>query len=367
MPELPALPDGFTALLAKGVDGIATDAAGRVKRQIAAHGFNDDGEAWLAEGLKHATGESCPFCAGTLSENELIDAYRGYFSEAYAGHKMAIEEMVKALNAALSATSALKCEQAFKDADTDAAFWKGYCDNECHSPEAGARISAEVNALLQTGKALLQQKIEAPLDVVAESAEFIEAHATWAATLTELEAATAKFTDAKHLIQGVKDGLAVTNKATVETALNGFEAVQKRHAEPVLSIATAYQKLQDEKKALVDAKDTKKAALDAYDAEIIGAYETDINRILATLGAGFRLAQCGKNYVGKVPQSTYCLRFDTNDVDVTSNGGNDPGFDTTMSAGDKNAFALTFFYRTAQARSGPCPQACRVRRPFHQS
>src|SRR3546814_12583225 len=68
-----------------------------------------------------------------------------------------------------------------------------------------------------------------------------------------------------------------------------------------------------------------------------------MNRFLTSFGASFRLAQCGKNYVGKVPQSTYCLRFDVSDVDVTKTSADDPGFDTTMSAGDKNTFALAFF------------------------
>src|SRR3546814_12758671 len=58
--------------------------------------------------------------------------------------------------------------------------------------------------------------------------------------------------------------------------------------------------------------------------------------LFRSFGASFRLAQCGKNYVGKVPQSTYCLRFDVSDVDVTKTSADDPGFDTTMSAGDKN-------------------------------
>src|SRR3546814_8640962 len=83
---------------------------------------------------------------------------------------------------------------------------------------------------------------------------------------------------------------------------------------------------------LVEAKDAKKDALDTYDKTILGAYEADINRFLTSFGASFRLAQCGKNYVGKVPQSTYCLRFDVSDVDVTKTSADDPGFDTTMSA-----------------------------------
>lgn len=351
VPALPALPEGFAALLAKGVDGVADDAARRVKRQIAAHGFHEGGETWLAEGLKHAKGEKCPFCANTLSNNDLIDAYRGYFSEAYTDHEKAISDMCEALDSSLSAAVALKCQQAFKDVETDAVFWKSYCDHDFHTPEAAGRIVAEVDALFTAAKTLLQHKADAPLEVAPESGDFIEAKAKWSSTIAELEAGSAKLAAANHLIQAVKDGSAGGNKAAVEATLAGLQAVQKRHTDPVLALATGYEKLLDEKKALVDAKDAKKKALDTYDEAILGAYEDDINKILGTFGAGFRLAQCGKSYVGKVPQSTYCLRFDTGDIDVTKNTPNDPGFDTTMSAGDKNTFALAFFL--AQLKRDP--------------
>jgi len=342
-PTLPELPEGFDALLAKGVDGIAADAAERVKSQIAAHDFHEGGEAWLAEGLKHCRGESCPFCAKSLSNNQLLEAYRDYFSEAYAEHRSKIADMSGTLDEALSAATALKCEQAFNQVETDLAFWKSYCDHDYEPPEAAARIAHELDALLKAARALLQQKSDAPLDAIAVSAEFIEANAKWSSTSTELSAASAKLATINELIQAVKDTTAAANKATVEASLGGLEAVRKRYTEPVLTMAADYQKLLDEKKTLVERKEERKEALDKYDEAILGAYEIDINKILATFGSGFRLARCSKNYVGKVPQSTYCLRFDTNDVDVTKNDANDPGFDTAMSAGDKNTFALAFF------------------------
>ena len=343
LPALPILPEGYLDILAKDVDGIATDAARRVQSQIASHGFHDGGEAWLADGLEHATSDRCPFCANSLAGNELMEAYRGYFSQAYDDHKRALSEMRTALNKALSATAALKSEQAFTNTAADATFWKDYCDHQYQSPAAASRIVSEIEALFEAAKGLLNEKIAAPLEVVSTSSAFIIASANWSATTVELEAASATLEDANQLIQGVKDANDATDKATVEATISSLEKVQKRHTAPVPTLASGYAKLVADKKTLVDAKDAKKKALDIYDEQILGAYESDINKILATFGAGFRLAECGKNYVGKVPQSTYCLRFDTNDVDVSKSNPEDPGFDTAMSAGDKNTFALAFF------------------------
>lgn len=343
VPSLPSLPDGFLNLLIKDVDGIGADAAARVQQQIARHEFRDGGEAWLSQGLAHTVENHCPFCAASLDGNQLIDAYRGYFSTAYATHKQAISDMAATLNRALSSTAALRVEQAFGQAAADAEFWKSYSDHGYTPSGAADRISTEVEALFDAAKAMLTTKAASPLEAVEASASFIEAQATWLTTIVELEADIGTFAEANRRIQAVKDANAVTDKARTEAALASLNAVKKRHSEPVLSLASNYAVLLDEKKSLVTDKDTKKAALDTYDEAILGAYEADINRFLVSFGASFRVAQCGKNYVGKVPQSTYSLRFDSSDVDVTKTSADDPGFDTTMSAGDKNTFALAFF------------------------
>lgn len=343
VPSLPALPEGFVELLVKGVDGIAADAATRVQRQLAHHDFRDGGEVWLSQGLPHIVDDCCPFCATPLDGNSLIETYRGYFSEAYLAHKAAIADMSTKLNQALSSTTALRVEQSFAQVSSDAEFWKAYCDHGYKPSGAADRIIGEVEALCDAAKAMLTAKATAPLESVESSMAFIEAQATWLATSVELDADVAMFAEANRRIQAVKDANAAADKASAERELATLQAVKKRHSAPVHGLASNYTSLLNAKKALVAAKDVKKDELDAYDETILSAYETDINRFLVSFGASFRLAQCKKNYVGKVPQSIYCLRFGTSDIDVTKSNADDPGFDTTMSAGDKNTFALAFF------------------------
>ena len=343
VPSLPSLPIGFFDLLSKGVDGIGVDAAAKVQQQVAYHAFRDGGEVWLSQGLPHIIDDRCPFCATSLNGNSLIDAYQGFFSEGYAAHKAAIVEMGRALNVALSSAAALKIEQAFSQVAADAEFWNAYCDHGYVPSSAVGRIVDQVEALFTAAKAMLAKKASSPLEPVEKSAAFIEAEAAWLATLVDLEANVATFIDANRHIQAVKDANAVADKIKAEATLASLQAVKKRHAEPVLSLASNYLRLLAKKKTLVSEKDTKKAELDTYDETILGAYEADINQFLLSFGASFRLAKCGKSYVGKVPQSTYCLRFDASDVDVTKASEDAPGFDTAMSAGDKNTFALAFF------------------------
>ena len=166
MPSLPTLPEGFLDLLAKGVAGIASDAAARIQQQLSHHHFREEGEAWLSQGLPHIVDERCPFCAAPLEGNSLIDVYRGYFSKSYAAHKAAIAEMGAALNQGLSSTTALRVEQSFGQVAIDAEFWNAYCDHGYVPSGAAGRISGEVQALFDAAKAMLATKAAAPLDSV---------------------------------------------------------------------------------------------------------------------------------------------------------------------------------------------------------
>jgi wobble nucleotide-excising tRNase len=343
VPALPALPEGFLELLAKGVEGITADAARRVQQQLTRHGFRDGGEGWLADGLPHVVDDNCPFCARKFDEGGLLEAYRGYFSAAYEEHKRAIDTMATGLDNALAAAPVLKVEQGFRQLVADAEFWAGYCDHGFNALDPAERLSTEGAAFYAAAKAMLEAKTAAPLEPVSSSLDFINAQARWVATGEELKVDAAALAEANRRIQAVKTVDGATDKATTEATLAHLEATKKRHGPPVAGLASDYEKLLEEKRSLVKEKETKKDALDAYDEAILGAYEADINGFLTRFGASFRLARCAKNYVGKVPQSTYCLAFDGRDVDVTSSGPDEPSFGTTMSAGDKNTFALAFF------------------------
>ena len=73
-----------------GLPELAAEAAARVTAQMAKHGFHGEGEAWLSKGLERIVDEDCPFCGASVAGNALIEAYQGYFSEAYAAHVKAL-------------------------------------------------------------------------------------------------------------------------------------------------------------------------------------------------------------------------------------------------------------------------------------
>lgn len=340
---LPGLPAEFADLLAKGLAGVSSDASTRVAAQLAKHDFHDDGEAWLQTGVEHAAGGDCPFCGRALDGLDLVKVYEGYFSDAYGAHKLSVDQLKAATAQALGEAAALRCVQAFNEAGTLAQFWREYgVEGYTDAPEIDDVVTA-LNSLAKEARALIDAKTAAPLDHVALSPAFEDAFGRWSEISTALSDANEAMVAANMRIQEVKDATEIADPKIAKAVLNALLAMQKRHSEPVASLATKYAELLETKADLVSQKAARKAELDAYDMEMLGGYQKAINAILTRFDAGFRLAKCSKNYMGGTPQSAYCLQFGDTDVDICKVGGSGPTFATTMSAGDKNTFALAFF------------------------
>jgi wobble nucleotide-excising tRNase len=339
---VPQQPANFVELLAKDLAGVSSDASARVAAQLAKHDFHDGGEAWLQQGLKHAADGDCPFCGRALEGLELIKVYEGYFSQAYGAHKLAIDELRSATAQALGEAAALRCVQGFEGAETIAQFWRDYGVEAYSAPAEIDEVVTVLGSLAKEALELIDAKVAAPLEKVAISVAFENALGRWRDVSAALDGANKSMAVANTRIQTVKEASEAADPKIAKAKLDRLLATQARHSEPVATLAAKYAALVKKKADLVSEKSAKKADLDAYDADMLGVYEKAINTILTRFDAGFRLAKCSKNYMGGTPQSAYCLQFGDTDVDVSKTGGG-PTFATTMSAGDKNTFALAFF------------------------
>src|SRR5208283_116966 len=176
----------------------------------------------------------------------------------------------------------------------------------------------------------IDNKIAAPLEPTASHPPFNAAFKDWSDTVGALDACNASVPGVNTIIQSVKDGNAVKDKASARADLDRLVATKTRHSDPVLSLANTYARLVKTKESIVYEKDAKKAELDIYDAKILHAYEAVVNKFLGLFGAGFRLTKSTKNYVGKTPQSVYHIQFGKNTVDIAAKGDDGkPSFGTT--------------------------------------
>ena len=343
IPALPEFPLDFETRLAEGLDEVSAEAASLINTHIHQHEFHNDGQTWLAKGTAHIRDEKCPFCSASIAGNTLVTAYRGYFSEAYKSHKDALNIFSDNINALFGEAAAIQLQSQFKSAASEAEFWQDYCDHGYATPAETNDIINSLAILHTLSRVLVDKKINAPLDNVAAGDDFQTALSAWNVVKSTLEPACSQMKEANILIEAVKQQNAVANKVESEMKLAALQAIRKRHSSPFIELALNYANLLAQKEDAVASKDSKKHELDTYDSKIFGSYESKINVILKRFNAGFTLSKSHKNYQGKIPQSTYCLRFGSSDLDIAKSKPNEPTFETTMSAGDKSTFALAFF------------------------
>lgn len=341
---IPELPDNFWDILAKSLGEISVDALKRVREQLKKHSFHEEGEEWLQQGMEHLADNSCPFCGQGLTGNELISAYQGYFSEAYTAFKNDLSALRSATETAFSIPVRIKIRHDIEDARKEVAFWKRYAEFgvELAAPEAEidkAFAEFAVNAL-----ALVDAKIASPVEELRSTPEFDAAVAEWKLVTPAIVKHNEVVKAINSQIATIKNGVQQKSLATIEADLASLKTVRVRHSEPVVSLVKSYETLLQQKQDLVTTKDTKKAELDAYDTEVLAKYVEEINDILLKFGTSFILSNWSKSYVGKIPQSEYCIKFDDTPVNVSAKGEDgDPSFKSTMSAGDKSTLALAFF------------------------
>lgn len=345
-PELPNLPNNYAATVEKTIADVSADAAARTQAHIIKHHLHEGGEQWLSYGLGHIEGNECPFCGQDLSANALVESYSGYFSAAYQALSAEIARLRTSVETELAAVRGARIVEALRNLEREAEYWRAYSAIDFSLPEEVGQIEGLLEALRTAALARVDSKIAAPLAVPIATEEYRDALSAWRTAAAALQLIAERWkTDVAPLVTRVKEEAGGADKQAIEAELTRLTAVRNRHSDQVKPLVDDYQAKNKSKTELEGKRKEKKKLLDEYDEKIFNEWERAINRFLTAFGAGFRLVDAKKSYQGKVPQCAYGLMFGDNTIDVGAKTvPGQPSFKTAMSAGDKNTFALAFFF-----------------------
>ncbi|MCC2977774.1 AAA family ATPase [Sphingomonas sp. PL-96] len=338
--------DGLNALLGRGLPALEADAAARVKAHLRRLGR--EGEAWVGEGMTQIAGASegqpgeiCPFCAQDLAASPLIRHYQAYFSDAYAELRNTINQTGKGINTTHGGDVPAAFERAVRVAAENREFWRPFTD----VPDIDMDTAAIVRAWSVARDAvltILRAKAAAPLDAVElppDRITAIDAYDVHRVMVAELSDTLL----ARNLsIVVVKEQVAVADMATLSDELAKLTAVRTRHQAPTAALCDAYLAEKAAKKATEKFRDEARAALDQYRAGVFPAYEAAINEYLGRFNAGFRLGSVTSVNNRGGSSASYSVLI--NNVAVALSADRVPSFKNTLSAGDRNALALAFFF-----------------------
>ena len=325
---------------------LEASSAAHVQAHLAKLG--KDAAAWVSDGLQKIAGvsanedhEVCPFCAQDLRPSPIIEHYQAYFSEAYTALKNEITEVGKGVAADHGGETQAAFERGVRVAAQGREFWRTFIDVPEIESDTAAIARAWKSAREQVLVAL-RAKLAAPLEPMALSPEALTAIARYDDSRTAIAANSAALQECNLAIAVVKEQAAAANVLALTADLDKLKAVKARHSDRIAPRCQSYLVEKAAKKTTEDLRDAARRTLDDYRGRVFPAYETAINGYLQKFNAGFRLGSVTSVNNRTGSSCTYNVLI--NDVPVALTAEDGPSFKNTLSAGDRNALALAFFF-----------------------
>ena len=345
---LPSLPDTFANVLSRQLGDVSTEAETRVHQQVGI--LDNQGETWLSQGLGYCNNELCPFCGQDVSDNDLIVAFRAYFSEAYRDHRQTVFNMKSLVERNFSDSALLSLQRVISDNIALLQFWQQFMEVPNLELSFEIDLQPAIDELRSKVLDLLSRKILSPLDSLEPGEEFQDAQRVYREMSTSVHSYNTAVEALNILIQEKKTSTATGDVRQLQSELVMLNAIKHRHTPEIVTTCDRYTEEMASKTALEEEKERAKEQLDNYSTQILTQYQTRINDLLARFNAGFRLTETTRRYVGGTVSTYFQLLINDTPFDVgdTTTPLGTPCFKNTLSAGDRSTLALAFFLTQLQ-------------------
>lgn len=345
--EIPLLQTaGFTTgaaeVLAQSTGGISEQYLAKFNEHKAGLDMGGQAEIWLKQGFQAIHDDACPFCLRPFDTAlEILEAYRQYFNESYNRHIADIARLNAALHGFNLEARLMDIERVIAQDLVLVDFWKNYLER----PPALTPLScdhARLAADFERLKTCFEQKAYDPSQ--PQAGEPLAAfEATVQATNLAIQGFNKTIADFNRSISLMKsaDG---PNLPQLEFDMLRLAALQKKdyadmaeRCKNLLAYEAALEKLKK-------LKDEKQARLDQFKNTVFDKYLVAINRYLQAFAPYLTLRQLTSHYSGTStdPSVKFALCIEGKEL-LQKDDPNKPSVKYSLSEGDKNAFALSFF------------------------
>jgi wobble nucleotide-excising tRNase len=344
----PTLPVGVEDVLARTVVAVSAEAEVQVKEHIQQH-LDANGEGWLESGTRYATGDDCPFCGQGLSKSDMIGLYRSYFNEAYRQLKRDVSTLQDLVVTTLRGNSIADMARMTATNAELMAFWSQFMDLPL--PEVPTEQLQGV--LVNTANALdvsIAAKQQTPLDTVPMPDQWQVFQDRVETGRQAIDAYNQRVEEINAAIEVLKQPQGQDDINAARTDLQRLKQAKKRHEPAVVTDCTALTNEMDHKQRLEGRKAAARTQLDHFCQTVLQAHQDDINRYLTQFNTSFRVTNTRHHYVGGTPSSHFQIEINNNAIELGDERTPEtiPCFKTALSAGDRSALALAFFFATVR-------------------
>jgi wobble nucleotide-excising tRNase len=338
----------------------ALDSATFERVQTHLAGLGQGSEAWVADGMHRVPAEvggpatgTCPFCAQDLKGSPLIQHYRAYFSEAYTVLKRTVAAAREAVSLAHGGDVPAGFERAVRVVVESRQFWSRFCEVADFTLDTAA-IVRDWRTAREAIAAQLTAKQGSPLERMDLSAETKALVATYEAQRKRVSGLNQRLQQANQAIGVVKERAATADSTGLAVGLARLTATKARYTAGTTALCADYIREREAKAATEVSRDRAKAELEKHKATAFPGYQTAINLYLQRFNAGFRLDRISAAHTRGGPTCTYNVVINNTPVPVAGGEATpgEPSFRNTLSAGDRNALALAFFFASLDQDPG---------------
>ncbi len=340
------------AHLSAGFENVLEATAELVRKHVT-QTLDVDGESWLAYGVEHAKDNRCPFCGQDTSASDLVQAYKGYFGEAYKLFRDKLETAATAMESAVSTERRASVVEVLLTNLRHWDFWKQHVSTtppEIERDTLESTWSRYASALAEA----LTRKSRAPLVAGVLRVPEQSALADFEKLRSQLQSYNDAVKRANAAINQLQKDARTGDPDKERASLQGLQNRERRHSSGVADLCKDYAELVVTKEKLATTKQGLMQDLTHYTDSFSDAFEEKVNEYLSRLCADFSIARSSKklvNYIGRKPNLDYCLKIRNVTVPLGTRDSPDdtPSFKNTVSEGDKGTLAFALFLAKVNA------------------
>lgn len=321
--------------------------------QVQAHlrVLGEGGESWIEKGLEYVDAnesESCPFCNRGLAGVDLTAHYRAYFSEGYQRFKREVGKMVDDINVAHSSQTQASFQDAVSNMAKNAQFWSQYTGDSAFDIDLET-VAVDWTAAREAVIELLQVKQGAPLDRPRLEPDTLKAISSYEQHQNAIEALNRELATSNEKILEVKREADTSQIEELNRKLGDLETTKRRYSDKIDPLCENYNRAMEATADAEVAKLRNRDSLEEYRVNIFPQIKAGINEYLHKFFTGFSVDYLEYSNRGSSGSTCeYGFKIGRGRVKVGSNEAlqKAPSFGSSLSAGDRNTFALSLFFST---------------------
>jgi wobble nucleotide-excising tRNase len=338
------IPADLQATLNLTLEAVSSEAEAKIRQHIADHAMAKQGQAWISQGLQFNCEPNCPFCGQDITNNELVELYKQYFSEAYKQLKAGLIQQGVNFSNGFGDRQIQEIISSIRENISLVQFWKRYLDITDLPDLDTDSVRTVLSEMKEATLVLLRSKATNPLEIVPLDERFNTALQHFNELTNNLNAYNqicARFNEA---VEAKKSAVRNINLPALQATLRRFELSKRRFEAPLQDHCTTLLELQRQKGELETQKNQIKTQLDTYSSTTFGRYQSAINEYLEKFNAGFSISDVDPNFVGGA-NAQYQIVINNSAIRLGDDRtpANEACFKNTLSSGDKSTLALALF------------------------